>query len=76
MGDDGFLLRVSADRVSLTGNTDRATLYAVYAFLEDMGCRWFAPNVDFYGAAIGEFVPHRAFPDVTVRSSMERAAFH
>jgi hypothetical protein len=75
LGDDGFIVRVSAHQVALSGNTDRATLYAVYAFLENLGCRWFAPNFDFYGAATGEYVPHRTAPELAIRSTVERPAF-
>jgi len=33
------------------GGTHRGTLYAAYAFLENLGCRWFVPGPD------GEIVP-------------------
>lgn len=32
------------DNLYLFGGGDRGTLYAVYAFLERQGCRWFAPG--------------------------------
>jgi hypothetical protein len=57
LGADGFVLRRAGNRVFLAGISDRGTLYAVYAFLETLGCRWMAPNFAFYGAAGGEFVP-------------------
>jgi hypothetical protein len=73
--DDGFVLRRVGDRVLIAGRTDRATLYGVYAFLERMGCRWFAPNYDFYGAAKGEYVPRRAVLAIGDLNSVERPAF-
>jgi hypothetical protein len=56
LGYDGFIIDVQSGKIVLAGVNDRATLYSVYTFLEKMGCRWFAPNFDFYGA-VGEFVP-------------------
>lgn len=40
---DSFIVKVSNDSISLLGGGDRGTLYAVYAFLEQIGCRWFGP---------------------------------
>lgn len=42
-----------ADALYLFGGGDRGTLYAVYAFLEYQGCRWFEPGPE------GEVVPLR-----------------
>ncbi|MCF7839092.1 MAG: DUF4838 domain-containing protein [Candidatus Marinimicrobia bacterium] len=39
--------------VLLFGGGDRGTLYAVYAFLERQGCRWYEPGPD------GEVIPER-----------------
>ncbi len=44
--------------IDLAGATSTATLYAVYDFLERLGCRWFMPG------EIGEVVPHT--PTITV----------
>ena len=49
---DGFLVAVKDGRLHLAGRRARGTLYAVYDFLESLGCRWFMPGKD------GEFVPH------------------
>jgi uncharacterized protein DUF4838/glycosyl hydrolase family 67 len=62
--EDGFVTVVEAGRVVLAGNTPRATLYAVYDFLEDLGCRWMAPNFDYPGLSRGEYVPGK--PDLTL----------
>jgi len=42
---DSFVVKVVNGNLYLFGATDRATLYAVYDFLEDdLGCRWLAPG--------------------------------
>lgn len=75
LGDDGYIIRRDGNRVLIAGGSDRATLYGVYAFLEKLGCRWFAPNFDFYGAATGEVIPHVANPMVGDWNIVERPAF-
>ncbi|MDG3004874.1 DUF4838 domain-containing protein [Paludisphaera mucosa] len=35
LGDEGFTIRVGADRVAIAGGSPRGTLYGVYSFLED-----------------------------------------
>lgn len=75
LGEDGYIIRRVGNRVLIAGGSDRATLYGVYAFLEKFGCRWFAPNFDFYGSAGGELVPHLANPTVGDWDIVERPAF-
>lgn len=75
LGEDGYIIRRVGNRVLIAGGSDRATLYGVYAFLEKLGCRWFAPNFDFYGAAGGEVVPHLANPTVGDWDIVEKPAF-
>ena len=55
--DDAFAIHVMSDRVVLSGQTERAALYATYAFLEELGCRWLAPAFDFYKGIGHEVVP-------------------
>jgi len=43
---ESFMIAVDDDKVVLAGNGDRATLYAVYTFLEKLGCVWVAPGID------------------------------
>ena len=57
LGFDGFVYQVKPGKILLAGVNDRATLFSVYAFLRELGCRWFAPNFDFYGSATGEVIP-------------------
>lgn len=75
LGSDGFIIQRARDRVLIAGSSDRGTLYGVYAFLEKLGCRWFAPQFDFYGAAGGELVPHVKAPQVGNWQIVERPAF-
>jgi len=75
LGDDGFVIRRAGGRVFIAGASDRGTLYGVYAFLEKLGCRWLAPNFDYYGAATGEVVPHLSDPTVGDWNIVERPAF-
>ena len=46
-GEDGYLMRTVGERLVLTGNSPRTTLYAVYHFLEKyLGCGWCVPGED------------------------------
>lgn len=57
--DDTFIIRNLGDMIILLGCSSRSTLFAVYQFLEFLGCRWYAPNLSFYNTWTGEFVPER-----------------
>lgn len=41
---DRFAIKTGSERVLLTGNTDRAVLYAVYTLLETLGAAWLEPG--------------------------------
>ncbi len=46
-GDDGYVMGTSGRWIVLAGNSPRATLYAVYHFLEEyLGCGWCVPGDD------------------------------
>ncbi len=46
LGDEGYAVRSRRGRVVIAGASPRGTLYGVYALLEeDLGCRWFSPDV-------------------------------
>jgi hypothetical protein len=51
LSPDGFLIKTKGDRLNLSGQRARGTLYAVYELLETLGCRWVMPG-DF-----GEVIP-------------------
>ncbi len=50
-GDQSFQIAVSGRQLHLVGATPTTAAFAVYAFLEDLGCRWFMPGT------IGEVIP-------------------
>jgi hypothetical protein len=57
LGLDGYVISAQPESIVLAGTNDRGMLFSVYAFLELLGCRWFAPNFDFYGPLGAEVVP-------------------
>ena len=47
LGAEGLAVRTVGNDLILAGGEPRGTLYAVYAFLEDvLGCRWYTPHAD------------------------------
>ena len=53
MNEEGFVIKTIGNSLVLAGNEDwryRGTEYAVYDFLEELGCRWFFPGP--YGEVI------------------------
>ncbi len=57
LGLDGYVIKSVGDSLVVAGREERGTLYAVYSFLEQIGCRWYAPNFEFYGKWGGQYVP-------------------
>lgn len=55
--EDTYQIHIEQGRVILNGQSPRAALYAVYSFLESVGCRWFAPAYNFYKPMGNELVP-------------------
>ncbi|MFH0965067.1 MAG: DUF4838 domain-containing protein [Planctomycetota bacterium] len=55
--DETYVIEAKPDGLHLRGGSPRAALYAVYAFLEELGCRWFAPKLDAYRPIGSERVP-------------------
>lgn len=54
IGDDERVwIEARADGATICGGGDRGTLFAVYRFLETLGCRWLAPEPE------NELVPQR-----------------
>ena len=53
LGGDGYAIAIRGDDVVLAADTDRAKLYAAYDLLERLGCRWLAPQFDFYNGRGG-----------------------
>lgn len=46
MGEEGYTIRWKDDMLVIAGGSGRGTLYAVYGFLEALGCRFFAPDCE------------------------------
>ncbi|MFQ5810593.1 MAG: DUF4838 domain-containing protein, partial [Armatimonadota bacterium] len=67
--DDGFVIDVSPDAVRLFGGKGRGTLFAVYALLERLGCRWPIPGEDY------ELTPHRGAIEVEAGRTLENPRF-
>lgn len=64
---EGIAIRADEGHVVICGGSDRATVYAVYRFLEALGCRWLALDQ--------EFVPHAATLDVPAMDLATAPAF-
>ncbi|MHB0939900.1 MAG: DUF4838 domain-containing protein [Armatimonadota bacterium] len=66
--EEGFVLKTSGNALVVAGNNDgpyKGTLYAAYALLEQLGCRWYFPG------AWGEVVPEKktvTVPELDVTS--------
>jgi len=73
--EDSFLIRVGPGGIRLIGQTPRAALYAVYAFLEQVGCRWFAPGYEFYRPIGSEEIPRKTRVAVPVQNLREAPLF-
>ncbi len=43
LGEEDFIIRSRGNALILSGGGNRGTLYAVYSFLEMLGCRWYYP---------------------------------
>lgn len=52
-GQDSFFIKARDGQIVLVGGGDRGTLYSVYEFLEQQGCRWFMPG------KLGEVIPRK-----------------
>lgn len=53
LGYDGVIIKTSGNRLFVAGNKGRGQLYAVYALLQRLGCRFYLPHPD------GEVIPSR-----------------
>ena len=75
LGPDGFVLKTFPDRLVIVGRKApsdepyHGTRYAVFALLEELGCRFFNPNPD------GEHVPERKTLAVGALNVVSKADF-
>lgn len=56
---DAYSIAINGNDIVLSGNSDRAVLYAVYHLLERLGCKWLSPSFPLY-AGKHEFIPHKS----------------
>jgi hypothetical protein len=66
---ESYLLSTTESAMSLRGGGDRGTLYAVYDFLEQAGCRWYVPG------PLGEVVPRLGEFEMPSGERVEKPAF-
>lgn len=55
---DAYCISGSGSILSFVGGRGRSVLYAVYDFLDRLGCRWLAPDLDHYRGS-AELVPRK-----------------
>ncbi|WP_187774931.1 DUF4838 domain-containing protein [Pedobacter sp. BS3] len=58
MAYEDYRISVRDGNIVLAAGSDRAVLYAVYDFLERLGCRWIAPQLALYNG-LSEYIPHQ-----------------
>ncbi|HLJ16296.1 MAG TPA: DUF4838 domain-containing protein [Bryobacteraceae bacterium] len=58
LGNEGFALRTSGQHVAIAGGRQRGSMYGVYAFLERLGVRWYAPDCTYVPTAGTLQIPH------------------
>lgn len=51
LSDETYTVFKNRDVIYLVGGSPEATLYAVYDFLNQLGCQWVAPDFDFFGGS-------------------------
>ena len=72
---DAYEIVTKGNRIFLVGNRGRSTLYAVYDFLDRLGCRFLAPNFSFYQNS-AEYIPRKNPLSITLPPAIyEKAAF-
>jgi len=66
---ESYTLTATENSLALSGGGDRGTLYAVYDFLEQAGCRWYIPG------PMGEVVPRLDHFEMATGEREEKPAF-
>lgn len=62
---------VSGKNIILSGGDSRGIIYAVYAFLQQLGCRWIAPDYDFFEGS-SRYIP--SLPELIYRHQVDLIA--
>lgn len=45
LGPEGFVIRTKGQNIILAGGRQRGTMYSIFHFLKQLGCRWYTPEV-------------------------------
>jgi hypothetical protein len=69
---DAFTIKTKGKSLFIKGINARSALFGVYHFLEILGCRWLAPDFDFYKEH-HEFVPKKRKVIIQPLDIFERA---
>ena len=72
LNEEGFVIKTVVISLILAGNADgeyRGAIYAIYAFPEELGCRWFFPG------EFGEAIPEIDIISVRAMDRIERPSF-
>ena len=72
MNEEGFTIQNVNESLVIAGNEDwhyRGTIYAVFDFLEMIGCRWFFPG------QYGQFIPEMDTISIPPINKIERPSF-
>jgi len=54
---EDYSISIVKRNIIVSGGSDRAILYAVYDFLQRLGCQWLAPDLSLYNGW-AEYIPH------------------
>lgn len=57
LGPDGFIVRARGGKVLVAGRNERGTTYAMYRLLEQLGCRFYARELEVIPAASPVVIP-------------------
>ena len=58
LSEECYTISLHNKDIVLAGGSERAVLYSVYDFLHRLGCRWLAPQFDFYDGS-SEYIPKK-----------------
>ena len=67
LGPESFVIQTAGRYLVIAGGRERGTMYGVYTFLEQLGCRWFTRDVSR--------IPRRSSIEIAQLSETHRPAF-
>ena len=76
-GKEAYAIRTRDKRVLMLGATDLAVSHAAYRFLEELGCRWFFPDMDGDWSVIPKIADLKFNKEITDRPAfLERRIWY